>query len=108
MGKENRFKYPDNGSCYNYMFKQDSKEWLNWTLLNTTPFAIDQKLAYAEIIVPTFDSIRYKFVKKMLLENRKHVLCPGPTGTGKTVNISSLLNQEMPEEFSAIPIMFSA
>jgi dynein heavy chain, axonemal len=58
--------------------------------------------------VPTFDSIRYKFVKKFLLENRKHVLCPGPTGTGKTVNINSLLNQEMSEEFSAIPMMFSA
>lgn len=108
MGKESRFKYPDNGSCYNYLFKQDSKEWLHWNFLNTTPYSIDTKLAYAEIIVPTFDSIRYKYVKKMLLENRKHVLCPGPTGTGKTVNISSLLNQEMPEEFSAIPIMFSA
>jgi dynein heavy chain len=85
------------------MFNRDTKEWVHWTALNSTPFSIDPKLAYAEIIVPTFDSIRYKFVKHLLLTNNKHVLCPGPTGTGKTVNISSLLNQEMPEEYNAIP-----
>lgn len=108
MGRDNKFKYPNNESCYKYCFNQQTKEWVLWTNLDDKPFVIDPKLAYAEIIVPTFDSIRYKYVKKMLLENRKHVLCPGPTGTGKTVNINSLLNQEMPEEFSAIPMMFSA
>ena len=108
MGKENRFKYPNNDSCYNFMFKQDTKEWINWNNVSATPYTIDPKFSYAEIIVPTFDSIRYKFVKKILLENRKHVLCPGPTGTGKTVNINILLNQEMPEEFSSVPIAFSA
>lgn len=110
MGKETKFKYPSNdqASCYNFFFKQDIKEWVHWNELNNTPFAIDPKLTYAEIIVPTFDSIRYKFVKKMLIENSKHVLCPGQTGTGKTVNISSLLNQELPEEFVGIPLMFSA
>jgi dynein heavy chain len=41
------------------------------------------------------------------LTNKKHVLCPGPTGTGKTVNISKLL-QELPEEYQYIPITFSA
>jgi dynein heavy chain, axonemal len=108
MGREHKFKYPNNDSCYKFMFNRDTKEWVHWTALNSTPFSIDPKLAYAEIIVPTFDSIRYKFVKHLLLTNNKHVLCPGPTGTGKTVNISSLLNQEMPEEYNAIPMMFSA
>ena len=40
--------------------------------------------------------------------NGKNVLCPGLTGTGKTVNINELINQEMPEEFACIPITFSA
>ena len=110
MGKETKFKFPSNdpGSCYNYFFNKDIKEWVHWNDLNSTQFTIDPKLSYAEIIVPTFDSIRFKYVKKMLIENSKHVLCPGPTGTGKTVNISSLLNNEMPEEFVGIPMMFSA
>ena len=58
--------------------------------------------------MPTFDSIRMKYVKRILLMNGKNVLCPGLTGTGKTVNISLLINQEMPEEFACIPITFSA
>ena len=58
--------------------------------------------------MPTFDSIRMKFVKGILLKNKKHVLSPGPTGTGKTVNIANLINLELPEEFSNVPITFSA
>ena len=72
------------------------------------PYAVDPRAQYAEIIVPTFDSIRMKFVKKLLITNNKHVLAPGPTGTGKTINFIDLLNQEMPEEYSMIPITFSA
>ena len=49
-----------------------------------------------------------KYVKKLLITNGKHILSPGPTGTGKTINFVDLLNQEMPEEYTMIPIMFSA
>jgi dynein heavy chain len=58
-------------------------------------------------VVPTFDSIRMQYVTKILLMNKKHVLCPGPTGTGKTINISKLL-EALPEEYQYIPITFSA
>jgi MoxR-like ATPase len=40
-----------------------------------------------------------KFLCKLLLTNGKHVLLPGPTGTGKSVNTSELLTYELPEEF---------
>ena len=49
-----------------------------------------------------------KYVKKLLITNGKHILSPGPTGTGKTINFVDLLNQEMPEEYTMIPVMFSA
>ena len=48
-----------------------------------------------------------QYVTKILLMNKKHVLSPGPTGTGKTVNIQKLL-ENMPEEYQYIPITFSA
>ena len=48
-------------------------------------------MAYGDIVVPTFDSIRMQYIKKLLLLNKKHCLCPGPTGTGKTVNIQIML-----------------
>lgn len=45
---------------------------------------------------------------KLLLSNSFHVLTPGPTGTGKSLNIFTLLSQEMGENFQYISIAFSA
>jgi len=47
-------------------------------------------------------------VFKTLVLNRHHALCPGPTGTGKTVNISQYLGREAPEYLQSVFITFSA
>lgn len=44
----------------------------------------------------------------MLVNNKKHILCPGPTGVGKTINILEMLNLEMEETTMCIPVGFSA
>lgn len=80
------------------MYDKTEKQWITWNDIEGK-FSIDNKATFAEIIVPTFDSIRMKYIKKLLIENNKNILCPGPTGTGKTVNISNLLNQGLPEEY---------
>jgi dynein heavy chain len=49
-----------------------------------------------------------KFVKGTLIKNKKHVLSPGPTGTGKTVNITNLINLELTEDYLSVPLTFSA
>ena len=77
--------------------------------MDTIPeFKVDTKLNYSDIVVPTVDSIRMKFVARTLLTNGKHVLCPGPTGTGKSVNIAELLQTELPEEYQTLAMTFSA
>ena len=38
MGREHKFKYPQNDSCYRYCFNQTSKEWVNWNQLTATQF----------------------------------------------------------------------
>lgn len=56
--------------------------------METIPeYNVDIKLSYNEIVVPTVDSIRMKFLIKFLVTSNKHCLTPGPTGTGKSVNI---------------------
>jgi len=82
---------PDEGSVYDFMWDKNKKEWIKWTD-TVSDYHVDNKLSYNEIVVPTFDSIRMQYVKKILLQNKKHVLCPGPTGTGKTINISGLVS----------------
>lgn len=107
MGKDIKYPMPTEGLVHDYMFDKTKKEWVIWT--NTVPsYSVDNKLNYSEIVVPTFDSIRMKYIKRILVMNKKHVLSPGPTGTGKTVNINELLTTELTEEYQSIPITFSA
>ena len=49
-----------------------------------------------------------KYLLKTLIVNMKHVLTPGPTGTGKTVYISELTTFEMTEEYQTLKMTFSA
>lgn len=98
---------PSEGTVYDYMWNETKKEWVKWTE-TVQEYIVDTKLSYSEIVVPTFDSIRMQYVTGILLKNKKHVLCPGPTGTGKTVNIQILLSQQMPEDYQQINITFSA
>ena len=107
MGREFKIPIPSEGLVYDYMFDKAKKEWIVWTY--TVPaYSVDNKLNYGEIVVPTFDSIRMKYLKRLLVMNKKHVLSPGPTGTGKTVNINELLTSELNEDYQSIPITFSA
>lgn len=59
-------------------------------------------------MVPTLDSIRMKYHVKNLLCAGGHVMIPGPTGTGKSVNTFEMLTFEMPEEFTTLTRTFSA
>ena len=69
---------------------------------------MDIQTPYNEIVVPTQDSIRMKYIMKTLVTNMKHVLTPGPTGTGKSVYIQELTTFEMTEEYQTLKITFSA
>lgn len=99
--------FPEEGTIYDYMFDRTKKEWVKWT--DTVPaYEVDSKMGYNDIMVPTFDSIRMQYITKLLLLNKKHVLSPGPTGTGKTVNIQILLAEQMPDDYQQINIALSA
>lgn len=42
--------------------------------------------------------VRYTYLVDRLLAAGKHVLCVGETGTGKTLNVTNKLMNEMPPE----------
>ncbi len=79
-------EFPEDKMIYDYKFSTETKEWIYW--MNTiSEYNVDTKASYNEILVPTVDSIRMKHLTKFLVLNGKHCLTPGPTGTGKSVNI---------------------
>ncbi len=49
-------------------------------MLTVDPYVFNSKLSFAELIIPTKDSVRYKFLARTLLTNSKFVLMAGPTG----------------------------
>lgn len=90
--------FPEDRMVYDYKFNTESKEWVNWKD-TVSEYQVDIKASYNEILVPTLDSIRMKYWVRFLVLNSKHVLTPGPTGTGKSVNIADLMTYELPEEY---------
>ena len=84
------WKFPSGGKVYDFVFDQNKGAWIKW-METTDAFSIDSKLSFAEVVVPTMDSVRNTYMLHLLLMKQKHVLMVGETGTGKTINISQYL-----------------
>ncbi|XP_028430624.1 dynein heavy chain 1, axonemal isoform X1 [Perca flavescens] len=82
-------------------------QWVSW-MKYAKSVVITPETNYADIIVPTADTVRMSFLMDMLLTNKKPVLCIGPTGTGKTLTISDKLLKNMSAEYITHFLMFSA
>ena len=54
------------------------------------PYEHDPSASFAELIIPTPDSVRYTYLLETLVLHNKHVMMTGPTGTGKTVKTRRL------------------
>jgi hypothetical protein len=77
--------------------------------MDTMPeFKCDPDKPFAQIIVPTADTVRYTFLVDALLAAGKHVLCVGETGSGKTLSLTAKLLEGMPPEVQPLFMTFSA
>ena len=95
------------GGMYEYCYDQDELLWKEW--MQTIPaYKPNPDQAFAEIIVPTSDTVRYTYVLDKLLLCGHHVLCVGDTGTGKTLNVMDKLSNKMPEQYTPVFMTFSA
>lgn len=65
---------------YDYLFDVKSKQWIAWKD-TSDPYSYDPlKTSFAELIIPTKDSIGYSHLLDVCIRNRKHILMTGPTG----------------------------
>ncbi|XP_067444208.1 dynein axonemal heavy chain 1 isoform X2 [Thunnus thynnus] len=114
--------FPEDGLVYDYRLDdagishfeeedEDDKDrkvqWVSW-MKDAKSVVITPETNYADIIIPTADTVRMSFLMDMLLTNKKPVLCIGPTGTGKTLTMSDKLLNNMSAEYITHFLMFSA
>lgn len=77
---------PDCASVYEWHYDQAARAWVDW--MATVPeYKCNPEQPFAEIVVPTSDTVRYTHVMRGLLVAGSHVLAVGETGTGKTLAI---------------------
>jgi dynein heavy chain len=101
----------DGKSIYDFALVVDEETCTpTWTLWENIapPAKHDTKAAFADMIIQTADTIKYTYLLEILVENSKHCLIAGPTGTGKTVNIAQKLFHGMPKKYVPLQFTFSA
>jgi dynein heavy chain len=106
LGKDGAEKYPatkvpnkigEFKSLFDLSFDQEEMKWTNW--MNTVDkYQVDKDLTFLQLSIPTIDTIRMLSLCKMLLMNNKHCLLVGPTGTGKSLQLNSLLKSDFDNE----------
>ncbi|CAB3221174.1 unnamed protein product [Arctia plantaginis] len=81
--------------------------WYNW-MANMEEYEVDPEWQYADIEVPTLDNVRSAAILGYKIQNWNHVICVGPTGTGKTVTITAKLSHGLHKKYICEFIVFSA
>ena len=98
---------PNEGTIYDYTFDQSECKWKDWmTTIELT--GVNHRLPFSELVIPTADSVRNTFLLEHMLLRQYHVLMVGPTGTGKTINITKFLEAVDSDKYVPLQLTFSA
>ncbi|CAK9809640.1 Dynein axonemal heavy chain 1 [Anthophora quadrimaculata] len=116
---EHQLPFPEDGLVFDYRLHDGGftdpiegqevvpPRWYKW-LDDVSPITITAEMKFADIEIPTMDSVRSASLIGYLLINDSNLLCIGPTGSGKTLTITAKLQRNMPKKFICDFITFSA
>ena len=101
-----KVKFPDQGQVYDYYFNPMTLQWVDW---NTDVKAYEPQTdtLFQNIVVPTVDTTRQRFLLDLHIKHRKPVLYVGAAGTGKTTIIKDFFSSLDPEHLLNATINFS-
>lgn len=87
-------KFPEGKNVFSLAYLRKGNAWKSWTeATDTVPYQIPKTAKFHEIIVPTTESERMSSLLRTFCTSRKNLLFVGPTGTSKTISISSELKK---------------
>ena len=97
-------EFPD-GDVYEFGLDEERHELRNWND-QIVQFEYNPKIQFFDILVPTSDTTKYKYLLNTLLQNNKHTLLIGETGVGKSVITKDFL-MNIDEGFVSTFVNFS-
>lgn len=81
--------FPHSNTVYEYFVNTEKKEWDSWEQRINQIKPINKE--FHEIIVPTVDTVRNRFLVEKLLNAEQPMLLVGESGVGKTILINQIL-----------------
>ena len=100
------YEFPDEGTIYDYGIDPTTHTFEPW-IDRVTKFEYNPEKSFFSILVPTPDTVRYKFLLDTLLGQGYNVLISGDTGVGKSVITSDYLVNADPDKYVSGFINFS-
>jgi len=100
--------FPFEGEIYDYFIDFQKREFKSWNEL-VPDWQFDTEQPYFNILVPTPDTVKFKYIADKLISGGNSVLFNGETGTGKSVIMSDyLFYQQQANKFITTSLNFSA
>ena len=95
------------GEVFDYYLDFPRKEFRRWTDI-LPEWAYKKGMPYFNIVVPTADTVKFKFMLDRLMNGGHNVLISGETGVGKSVIIQEYLMSIDQSRFVFSTLNFSA
>ncbi len=99
---------PNKDSVYEYYVDPKQRAWLSWEDKLRSGWKLNPEIPFYKIIVPTVDTIRYKYLVASLIKQGHPCLLCGPVGTGKTSVAHAVMSELDAREYSTLIINMSA
>lgn len=82
--------FPHTNTVFEYYINLEKKDWAPWEEKLTSSLKPKGK-EFHEIMVPTVDTVRNRFVCEKLIDKNSQILFIGESGVGKTVLVEGVL-----------------
>ncbi|PFH37249.1 dynein, axonemal, heavy chain 2 family protein [Besnoitia besnoiti] len=101
--------FPPGQTVYDYFLNYEKQDWKLWEDRLPSQYRPLEGTPFHKILVPTVDVLRNSHLLNGLILRRKHALCVGRTGTGKTASIVATVLHSLSEStHMTLTINFSA
>eukprot|EP00762_Andalucia_godoyi_P000666 ANDGO_05308.mRNA.1 Dynein-1-beta heavy chain len=86
--------FPAEGSVYDYCIDAKTRSFIPWKA-TVQDFTYLPEMPFFNILVPTVDTTRVRFLLDTLVRSGRNVLITGVTGVGKTVIVQDFLRESL-------------